>query len=95
MVAFAQMDSLYPEVVFHVKMLNKNPLLGEVAMSKVVRLQRCGEILAISLLALSQTVEDAREIYRTTPFDPSIREFVNNTLCRYDKEIANYIVGVA
>jgi hypothetical protein len=95
MVAFAQMDSLYPGVMFRVEMLKENPLLGEVAMSKEVRLQRCGEILAISLLALSQTVEDAREVYRTTPFDPSMREFVNNTLYRYDKEIADYITGAA
>ena len=94
MVAFAQMGSLYPGVMTRYTMLRENPRLAEVLMSREARLQRCGEILAMSLLALSQTVEDAREIYRTTPFDPSIREVVDNTLARYDKGIADYVTGV-
>jgi len=95
MIAFAQMDSLYPGGMFRFKMLKENPLLGEVAVSKETRLQRCGEILAIALLALSQTVGDAREIYRTTPFDSSIRSVVDKTLRDYDVEIAEYIKGIA
>jgi len=95
MITFARMDSLYSGGMFRMKLLKENLLLAEAVVSRDTRLRRCGEILALSLLSLSQKVQDAREIYRTTSFDPSIREMVDRTLRHYNLEIADYITGIA
>ena len=94
MVALGQIESLYDGAFVRKELFNKNSALIEVTLSKSKRIQKAGELLAISILTSSgnMTVGRAREIYHSNVFDPSIKAILDSELARYDAEIAREII---
>jgi len=92
MVALGQIDSLYRGMFVRKSVFDEKPELFEVINNKPLRIQKVGQLLAVAILASSQNIKEAREIYHSNIFDPSVKAVLDEELKKYDEEIAREII---
>jgi len=92
MVSLGQIDSLYKGMFVRVSTFRENPEFFEVINNKQLRIQRAGRLLAVAILASSQDIREARQLYHSNRFDDSVKEVLDEELVKYDAEISREIV---
>ena len=92
MVSLSQIDSLYRGMFTRASLFREKPELFEIINNKPLRLQKAGRLLAVSILASSQTIKQAKTIYRNQVFDPSVKAILDEELKGYGEEMAREII---
>jgi len=93
MVAVGHIDSLYRGMYVRKSLLDQKPELYELLNSKELRIERAAKLLATGLFVSSQSVTDARQMYRTMSADPVVKERLAEEIRTKDQDLARVIVG--
>ena len=92
MVALGQIDSLYKGMLVRTSIFNEKPEFFEIVNNKQLRIQKAGQLLAVAILASSENVKNAREVYHNSVFDHSVEAVLNKELAEYNAEVAREII---
>jgi len=94
MIALGQIDSLYNGIGMFVRtsIFNEKPEFFEIVNDKQLRIQKAGQLLAVAILASSENIKSAREIYHKNIFDHAVKAVLDEELARYDAGAAREII---
>lgn len=93
MVALGQIDSLYQGMFVRKSIFDEKPEFFEIVNNRQLRILRAGQLLAVAILASSENMKSAREIYHKNIFDPTVKAVLDNELARYDAKVAREITA--
>lgn len=92
MIALGQIDSLYRGLFVRTSLLNEYPELFEILSNKPLRIQKAGQLLAVAIIASSQSIKKAREVYHSNIFDLSVKAVLDAELKKHNEEIGQAII---
>lgn len=92
MVTLGRIDSLYRGMVVRKSIFDEKSEFFEVINNKPLRIQKAARLLAVAIFISSQNIKEAREIYHSNVFDPSVKAALDEELKKYDEEIAQEII---